>query len=38
MTEELVLQTLEVCAFARDNQLFRAALQPTEIILDLVEV
>lgn len=38
LIEELIVQTLEACAFARDNQLFRAALQPAEIVLDLIEV
>lgn len=38
MAEELVSQTLEVCAFAKDNQIHRASLQPAEILQDLVEV
>ncbi|XP_043273966.1 exportin-6 [Venturia canescens] len=35
---ELVIQTLDACDFARDNQLYRAALQPAAIVLDLIEV
>ncbi|XP_012256638.2 exportin-6 [Athalia rosae] len=38
LAEELVAQTLEVCAFAKDNQIHRANLQPAEILQDLVEV
>ncbi|EZA61560.1 Exportin-6 [Ooceraea biroi] len=38
LAEEVVSQTLDACMFARDNQLYKAALQPAAIILDLVEV
>ncbi|XP_012277726.1 exportin-6-A [Orussus abietinus] len=38
MVEELVMQTLDACIFARDNQLYKAAIQPSVIVLDLIEV
>ncbi|KAI4499252.1 hypothetical protein M0802_005512 [Mischocyttarus mexicanus] len=36
--EEVVSQTLNACIFARDNQLYKAALQPSTIVVDLIEV
>ncbi|XP_043495290.1 exportin-6-A [Polistes fuscatus] len=36
--EEVVSQTLDACIFARDNQLYKAALQPPTIVLDIIEV
>lgn len=38
LAEEVVSQTLDACIFARDNQLYKAALQPATIVLDLIEV
>ncbi|XP_066594212.1 exportin-6 [Prorops nasuta] len=38
LAEEVVSQTLDVCIFAKDNQLHRAAIQPPTIALDLIEV
>lgn len=38
LAEEVVSQTLDACMFARDNQLYKAALQPAAIVIDLIEV
>lgn len=38
LAEEVVSQTLEACMFARDNQLYKAAIQPAAIVIDLIEV
>lgn len=38
LEEDLVSQTLEACSYARDNQLYRAAVQPAMIANDLTEV
>ncbi|XP_025155531.1 exportin-6 isoform X2 [Harpegnathos saltator] len=38
LAEEVVLQTLDACLFARDNQLYKAALQPAAIVIDIIEV
>lgn len=38
LAEEVVSQTIDACMFARDNQLYKAALQPAAIVIDLVEV
>jgi len=38
LAEEIISQTLDACIFARDNQLYKATLQPAVIVIDLVEV
>ncbi|KAK0179050.1 hypothetical protein PV327_007876 [Microctonus hyperodae] len=38
LAEELIFQTLDACAFATDNQLYRATIQPSAIVQDLIEV
>ncbi|KAL6260200.1 hypothetical protein P5V15_007735 [Pogonomyrmex californicus] len=38
LAEEVVSQTLNACMFARDNQLYKAAIQPAAIVIDLIEV
>lgn len=38
LAEEIISQTLDACTFARDNQLYKATLQPAVIVIDLIEV
>ncbi|KAH0561394.1 hypothetical protein KQX54_016533 [Cotesia glomerata] len=38
LIEELLTQTLDACAFARDNKLYHAALQPPALVVDLIEI
>ncbi|KAG7209017.1 hypothetical protein KM043_015183 [Ampulex compressa] len=38
LTEEVISQTLDACIFARDKQLYKAPLQPSAIVVDLIEV
>lgn len=38
LAEEIISQTLDACIFARDNQLYKATLQPAVIVIDLIEV
>lgn len=38
LAEEVISQTLDACTFAKDNHLYKAALQPAAIVVDLIEV